>query len=171
MRRRIIVVTQSLFLLWHSLALVVGPAPGSYSMGKIYPAFKPYLEFLQMDNSWGFFSPEPGPGIVLRYDIEDTSGREYHFKPFEGTDRTGSIGLRRSALGYRLSLDDSFKESFARLLCRKHANLASVKVRLILIRQKLLSPEAYASGHRPLDEDFIRADPSEPYACGPEVVR
>ena len=82
MRRKTIITVQSLFLLWHSLALVVGPAPGSYSMGKVYPIFKPYLQFLQIDTTWGFFSPEPGTGIVLRYDVEDSSGREYYFKPF-----------------------------------------------------------------------------------------
>ena len=87
-RERVTYTAMSLFVAWHTLAMVVAPAPGSSDLIKgLRTVLDPYLHFFRLDNQWNFFAPDVGEqgrdplGIVLRYVIEDDAGKLHRFDP------------------------------------------------------------------------------------------
>lgn len=67
----------SALLLYHLCGLMVTPAtiePSPQFFRDIYPAFGPYLQFLNMNQGSHFFAPEPGASTLIGYVVETNGG-------------------------------------------------------------------------------------------------
>ena len=71
-RPRAALAIASLFAIWHTTALLIAPAPESRLQGVVYPIFRPYLALLHLDAGWGFFAPDPHPGVRMLYVVTGT---------------------------------------------------------------------------------------------------
>lgn len=134
----------------------------------MYPIFQPYLALLHLDSGWGFFAPDPHPGVRMLYVLTDDQGRKHE------VDFTSS--LERSATGfqrYTMMQDYLWIEAqpytthAARYLCRRHADLRPRQIAFRFHRVQPLTPEAYLQGHRPLDPEFLVIEDHEPVPCEP----
>src|ERR1700728_3232536 len=84
-RERVTYTAMSLFVAWHTLAMIVAPAPGASALIRgLRIVFQPYLSFFRIDNEWNFFAPNVAPGLVLRYVIKDDAGVDHSFKAAAG---------------------------------------------------------------------------------------
>ena len=80
-RERAAYLAMSGFLAWHTLAIVVAPAPdGSVVAESLRAAMQPYLTFFRLDNAWDFFAPVIGPGSELRYFTENEAGERHDLR-------------------------------------------------------------------------------------------
>lgn len=88
-----------------SAVFSVPPAPWLATNGWAY-VFRPYLEFMYLNNAYHFYSPDPGPPNLLwfRLDYEDGSRRWYKMPNRE--DYPTSVNYQR-----RLSLTESTHHS------------------------------------------------------------
>jgi hypothetical protein len=88
-RQRLTYVAMSGFLAWHTIAMVIAPAPySSASVQTLRVAFQPYLTFFRLDHPWNFFAPTvAGTGSQLHYVIEDAEGAHHDFSPTERLNR------------------------------------------------------------------------------------
>ena len=88
-RDRLTFMAMSLVVGWHTLAMMIAPAPeNSVLVRSLRRLFDPYLSLLRLDNPWNFFAPI-GKNAQFRYVIEDAAGNEHTFVPTE--ELTGSI--------------------------------------------------------------------------------
>lgn len=156
----------ALFLLWHSTAMVLTPAPASYLKGLAYPLFEPYVTLFHLDGQWAFFAPNPDAGRQIRYMLLDGAGTRQEFRLTEDLPRASPTFFRYTSLFSAITPDKpSFVASMAAFLCRRHADLKPKRLTFLLREQLRLSPESYLQGHRPLDEDYIRVRTLPPVNC------
>lgn len=69
----------SALLLYHVCGLIVTPAtiePSPQFFRDVYPAFGPYLQFLNMNQGSHFFAPEPGASTLIGYVVETSDGTQ-----------------------------------------------------------------------------------------------
>lgn len=157
-RGPIVYVVMSIFVAWHAICLIVGPAPQDNTIARaLRPLVEPYLNLLYLNVEWGFFAPV-GMSAEFRYIIVDDGGREHTFRPTTGLawyhpsklwifDRYRTIAQRSDAYDKRLIAE----------YCRKHANLAPVEVRLLEVSQeKEFLPEDHLAGKTALDSEFAK---------------
>lgn len=156
----------SLLILWHLTAIVLGPAPPSHVAGELYPVFKPYLRVLNLDHTWGFFSPEPSEGRRLRYAVIDAGGARREFRPYEALSRWDPSYFRFTTLYAALDADvPGHLRAAADYLCRRHAVLGPRAVVFEAVEQRRISPEMYLAGARPLDPEHLDHRELEPLPC------
>ncbi len=162
-RQRLTYLAMSLFVAWHTLALVVAPAPGTSDLIKgLRTVLDPYLHFLRLDNQWNFFAPDVGEegrdplGLVLRYVIEDDAGTLHRVDPSAALNwyLPSSIWFRAWYFALLDSPDD-FGEQFAALFCRQHADLHPLTITLFAAEQKDYGPQDRLRGKQPLDAEFV----------------
>jgi hypothetical protein len=169
-RSRVAYFLFSLLLAWHALALLVGPAPGSHTMGKIYPVFEPYLRFFHLENYWAFFAPDPASGNLLRYLVVDGEGKEHVFKLTETHHRHEAAYFRHTTFYTAISeqKDLNYTTSFAHWLCRRHAPITPRHVQFFTGQQQRLPRAEYLKGKRPLDEEYtsVRYEAAIPCPTG-----
>ncbi len=166
-RERVTYTAMSLFVAWHTLAMVVAPAPSTSDLIKgLRIVFDPYLHFFKLDNDWGFFAPDVASGIVLRYVIKDDAGTLHRFDPHAGLNwfHPSSIWFRGWYLALLESPDD-FGEEFAALFCREHAELHPVTIMLFEVDQQNYGPLDRLSGKRPLDPEYVKVAPVKSFEC------
>jgi hypothetical protein len=63
------------------IALVIAPlavAPTSPLWQRVWLAFRPYLEGMNLNHGYHFFAPEPGPSHLVRYELRFEDGRVEH---------------------------------------------------------------------------------------------
>jgi hypothetical protein len=81
-RQRLTYLVMSAFVAWHTLAMVIAPAPASSVLvGTMRAALQPYLTLFGLDNRWDFFAPTIGSGSELHYSVEDAAGARHSFTP------------------------------------------------------------------------------------------
>jgi len=156
-RRRLSYAAMSAFLAWHTAAMVIAPAPAaSNAVQAARVPFQPYLGLFRLDNMWGFFAPYIGLESALRYVIEDNAGNEHLFKPTEGLNWfqpsfIWSWSLSEAVVWY----PETYADSAAAYLCRKHAALQPVAVVLLEAQASDFTPEDQLAGKRPTDPEFV----------------
>ncbi len=157
----------SLFLIWHSLVIVIGPAPGSYLLGRVYRVFDPYLSFFHLENYWAFFAPNPASGNLLRYAVRDEYGQQHIFKLTEDHRRSEPAYLRHTTFYTAISdhKDPGYTASAARYLCQRHAGLKPASIVFITGQQLRLPRQAWLDGKRPLDDDYMEVVYQDPISC------
>jgi hypothetical protein len=174
-RERVTYTAMSLFVAWHTLAMVVAPAPDTSDLIKgLRTVLDPYLHFFKLDNQWNFFAPDVGEegrdpiGVILRYVIKDDAGTLHRFDPDAGLNwfRPSSIWFHD---WYRTLLEnpDDFGEEFAALFCRQHAELHPVAITLFAAAQKEYGPLDRLRGKQPLDPEFVNVAPVKSFECPP----
>ena len=58
--QRLTYVAMSILLVWHTFAMVIGPAPASPLTRAARWLAQPYLTLFGLQNEWGFFAPTVG---------------------------------------------------------------------------------------------------------------
>ena len=169
-RQKILYLIASVFLIWHTFALLIGPAPQSYIRDNLLGIYEPYLSVFRLNNAWAFYAPEPDLGGVLNYKVLDNDGNEHQFDIYHDyLDRWSASYFRYNAFFNNIEWNSAeyrrYRKSYIQYLCRKHSNLSPKSIALIRIAQIPLSPEDYINGARPLDPDFTESRPSEPTRC------
>lgn len=166
-RGPILYVLMSVFVAWHSVCLIVGPAPqGSALAQALRPLIDPYLDLLSLNVKWGFFAPV-GMTTEFRYIVIDGAGSVHTFRPTSGLawyhpsklwtiDRYRTIAQRPGVYGHRLIAE----------YCRKHARLKPVEIKLLQVAQeKDFLPVHHLAGQNPLDPEFATTETLRTEKC------
>jgi hypothetical protein len=166
-RKSLTYAAMSAFVAWHTVAIVLGPAPDASGTAKaLRVAFQPYLSLFRLDNQWDFFAPNVGRGFQLRYIVEDSDGNHHPFVPDRALSHLHpSFFWFRS--WYAAIIDESatYADSAAAFFCRKHAALHPVSIILLDAEMKDFTPADQLSGKNPLDPEFVTVSTVKKVAC------
>lgn len=133
--------------------LLLAAGPGSDLVTDAYEVAYPALELANINNDWGFFSPDPGPGDLPRYEIIDGDGTTHRFAWMEALEGADPAYFRYTTLFVNV-MDEprSYGDAAARFLCRKHADLRPRKVVFTVAHQVEFTPEDILDGKGILDD-------------------
>jgi len=143
----------SIFVAWHTLAMVIAPASETSVLSQSLRAvFKPYFAFFELDHSWGFFAPDIARGDQMRYIIADAAGRRHTFVPSEKWNllSTATLGWEQMVV----DRPDRYAAPLAKFYCREHASLRPVSVTFLQVKEKAFTPEDHLNGEHPLGPGF-----------------
>lgn len=122
----------SAFLLFHLFGVLITPNPYSYLNQSLTTVYRPYMNLLGLQHTWGFFAPEPiSPPMYIDYTIENKSGLGASGRfpeeknPFFFRDR---YNRRMSMSRFIASSDDNIRNMFVRYLCRQHPDMQSARL-------------------------------------------
>ena len=170
-RERLIYLGMSLFVAWHTIAMLLGPMPDSLISRRLRILWGPYLTLFRLDSSWSFFAPEIGKHSQFRYAIHDADGKEYVFvpandlNPFHPRYRWFNLVYR----GVFMENPELFGDAPIALLCRKHASLHPISVTLFQVQEERdFWPEDQLDGKHPLDPEFATEYRLRSEACPDE---
>jgi hypothetical protein len=165
-RTRFTYVAMSLFVVWHSLAMLTAAAPDSGLTASARTLFDPYLLLFGLDNRWGFFAPEIPNGHSFRYVVEDAEGNRRPFTPAEQWNplQPTFIWFRDRYKTVMENFED-FADAAVASICKEHEGLKPVSVTLVDINQKDFSPEDRLKGKSPLDPEFLDEQEMDPIKC------
>jgi hypothetical protein len=167
-RHRLTIVAMSLFVTWHAIAIVIGPAPdGSAApVAALHTFFRPYLTLFRLESPWTFFT-----NIIrlpqFRYVITDADGNQHTFRPVDDLKwyHPRSNWFERT---YWAILDSTsptdIGDYIVPTLCRRHADLKPVAITYLLAQPVEFWPEESIAGGNPFDdqhvtvEELLRAD-------------
>jgi hypothetical protein len=158
-RKRLAYAAMSLFLAWHTLALIIAPAPLSSTIVKqLRGPLQPYLSLFRLDNPWNFFAPYAGSMNMsqFRYVIEDKAGEKRTFLPEAELSKFGP-GYFWFRGWYTEISDhpDDYAGAAAAFYCKKHASLAPVSVTLLEIQENDFTRADFLAGKGRWDPEFI----------------
>jgi len=166
-RGPIVYVLMSVFVAWHAICLIVGPAPHRSAIAlALRPLVNPYLDLISLNVEWGFFAPV-GDATEFRYLIIDSAGKTHTFRPTSGLtwyhpsklwtiDRYRTIMQRPDVYGDRLIAE----------YCRKRAALNPVEIKLLQVMQeKAFLPLDHLAGKTPLDPEFATTETLRTKKC------
>jgi len=166
-RERATYTVMSLFVAWHTLAMVVAPAPEESDLVKgLRVVFDPYLHLFRLDNAWDFFAPDVGKNSILRYVIQDGNGVGHTFEPMahENWFHPSSIWFHDYYDALIESPDDLAK-GFAALFCREHADLHPVAITFLEAEEQDYMPDDRLRGKLPRDPEFIKVKTVKKLEC------
>ena len=156
LRERLPHAAISALVAWHTLAMVIAPAPDNDVTNVARIALQPYLTFFRLDNQWDFFAPTVGVGSRLRYDIQDRTGKTHAFLPADELHWYHPNFLWFRSWYYRIIDDpENYAESAAAVLCRKHAALQPLAITFYGIEEERFTREDYLSGKQRMDPGFF----------------
>ena len=156
-RGRLTYAAMSAFLAWHTVAMVIAPAPDvSEAVKTLRVPFQPYLSLFRLDNLWDFFAPDVGRGSQFRYIIEDTAGNHHPFKPTADLNWFHpTIFWFWSWFNAVVDNPEIYADSAAAYLCHKHASLHPVSVIMLAAEAGDFAPEDQLAGKHPTDPEFV----------------
>jgi hypothetical protein len=158
-RKRLTYAAMSLFLAWHTLALIVAPAPlNSTIVQQLRVPLQPYLSLFRLDNPWNFFAPYTGNLNMsqFRYAVEDKAGQKHGFMPEAELSKSG-----RAYFWFRgwyteiANLPDDYADIAAAHFCKKHASLDPVSVTLLEIQENDFTRADFLAGKGRWDPEFV----------------
>jgi len=174
-RGRLIYTVMSVFVGWHTIAILAGPVPDVDSgrwprLNVVFDAirtpFKPYLTSFRLDGSWGFFAPNVRNSSWFRYVVEDAIGKRHVYEPTMPLRRFDPLFFRIEHQYLELmDYPEEVGDSAAAMLCRKHASLQPVAISYVEVKQKDFRPDDYRSGKGPLDAAFVTVNPLKRVEC------
>jgi len=164
-RKRLTYLAMSLFVGWHTLAMVLGPNSSATAQASRV-VLQPYLSLFRLDSTWAFFAPSVGKHSQFRYVITDANGRDHTFVPNEELNWYLPTDIWFKNWYYTIiEFPETFGDFFAQLFCRQHADLKPVSITLLAIQEQPFSPEDHLRGKRPLDPEFITVDTLKHVEC------
>jgi hypothetical protein len=156
--QRLTYLVMSAFVAWHTLAMVIAPAPDSSVARTARVALQDYLTLFRLDNPWNFFAPVIS-GSLLRYSVEDADGVSHTFTPTEQLNwfHPDYIWFRD---WYDAIMDypEVYADRNGALLCRKHALLRPVSITFLEYEQHDFTPADQLSGKHPMDPEFTNVN-------------
>jgi hypothetical protein len=156
LRQRLAYTVMSLFVTWHTLAIVVAPAPDSYASRSIRILLQPYLTLLRLDSHWSFFAPDVGEGSRFRYIIEDKDGQRHTFNPAERLSWFHPNYFWTREWYYSIMDDpDLYADDAAERLCKNHAALQPVAITFLELQEERFTREDLLSGKHRDDPKFF----------------
>jgi hypothetical protein len=160
LRNRLLYLVMSAFVAWHTLAMVIAPAPeDSDVVVMARRALQPYLTFFRLDNQWDFFAPSVGEGARLRYDIQDRTGKTHAFLPTSELRWYDPTFLWFRSWYYRIiDTPDDFAEPAGAVLCRKHADLKPLAITFYVVQEEKFTREDYLAGKKRMDPGFFSVE-------------
>jgi hypothetical protein len=166
-RKRLLYTVMSLFVAWHSLALIIPPLPdNSDSIQFLRSILNPYLTLFRLDNGWAFFAPDVGKGQQLHYIVEDAARKDHKIVPY------GDRGpFDPAAIWYRIWYDvvidmpDDYAQGAGDIFCRKHADMNPVAITLLRVDEQEFTPADHLAGKHPLDPEFVQVSTVKRVAC------
>jgi len=170
-RRRLTYAAMSLFVAWHTAATVIAPAPDmSAFIQALRVPLRPYLSLFRLDNMWDFYSPNVPRGSQFRYIIEDDRGNHHPFAPTEKLSWFHpSFFWFRSWFDAVMINPDTYADSAAAYLCRKHASLHPVSVIMLEAAGEDFTREDYLAGKNPMGSEFVTITTVKRVPCtGPQ---
>ena len=127
----------SAFLVFHLLGVLSSPNPSSYLNQTLSTVYRPYMNFLGLAHTWGFFAPEPvSPPMYLDYIIEKKGGEQISGRfpdekdPFFFRDRQNR---RMSLTRFIASTDENIRSMFIHYLCEKETNIESIRLWRVML--------------------------------------
>ena len=156
-RDRLIYSVMSLFLGWHTIAIMFTPVPENNVIVKSFRnLFQPYLSLTGIDTNWDFFSPV-GPGWEFRYVIKDSDRNDHTFTPITEVNWfTPNHRWDEKIFGEIIREPGIYGDYFAKFFCRKHAALRPLAITLFLIQEEAFSPQDHLLGmHRTKDPEYF----------------
>jgi len=154
--RRLAYLGMSAFVAWHTLAMVIAPAPDNDVTRLARVALQPYLTLFRLDNQWDFFAPTVGEGSRLRYDILDRSGKTSAFLPTDELNWYHPNYLWFRSWYYRIMDDpDRYADAAAAVLCRKHAALQPLAITFYEVLEEPYTPADFLAGKGRMDAGFF----------------
>lgn len=165
-RTRLTYAAMSLLVVWHTLAMLVGPAPESVMTLAARKIFHPYITLFRMDNKWGYFAPEVPRGMQFRYIVEDAAGQRHTFIPDDTLSRFQPNAIWvKDRYKTVMAFPDQYGDAAVASLCRDHAALKPVAITLVEVEQKDFTPLDRRSGKHPLDPEFVDVNALKPIPC------
>jgi len=157
-RERLTYLAMSLIVGWHSLAMIVSPAPNdSVLVQALRDVFHPYLLLFRLETPWGFFAPV-GKHAQFRYVVADAAGKEHLFVPTEEPSPSVAryVWWRENKYLYDgIMASPEFRgDAAGALLCQRHASLQPRSVTLLEVVERAYGPEDEMHGKLPLDPEF-----------------
>jgi len=158
-------LAMSLFVGWHTLAIVVGPNSSATAQSFRF-LLQPYLSLFRLESTWAFFAPNVGKHSQFRYVIEDTAGKEHTFVPSHELNWYLPTDIWFKNWYYAIiEFPEIYGDFFAALFCRKHASLDPVSITLVAIQEQDFRPEDHLRGNHPLDPEFVIVDTLKRVKC------
>src|SRR5262245_455715 len=135
---RAIYSVMSVFVAWHTLAIIFAPAQGSRAgVRALRTLFHPYLTLFELDNRWNFFAPKINAWYHFRYILDEADGSRFVFLPIEGMNRySPHFWWVRQWQDAIVNHPEINADLAGRLLCQKHPSLQPIAVTLMRIEQK-----------------------------------
>ena len=166
-RERLIYIAMSAFIIWHTLAMVIAPAPDSSpSAQALRGVIQPYLTFFRLDNLWNFFAPNVNRLSDLHYEIEDADGKIHSFAPSAGLKWFYPTSIWFKAWFYAvMEQPELYADSAGAIFCRQHADLHPKAVTLLEYQEGILAPEDHLAGKRALDDEFVTINTVKRVPC------
>lgn len=168
-RQRLTYLVMSLVVTWHSLAMVISPAPNDSALVQsLRSLFHPYLLLFRLETPWGFFAPV-GKHAQFRYVIEDATGNAHTFKPTEEPSPSLAryVWWREFKYSYDgIMANPEFRgDAAGALLCQRHASLNPLSITLLEVVEQGYRPQDELLGKHPLDPEFVAVVPLRRVAC------
>lgn len=165
-RQRVTYLVMSAFVAWHTLAMVIAPAPDSSVLVRtLRVALQPYLTFFRLDNPWNFFAPTIG-GAQLRYSLEDAAGAHHTFTPTEQLNWFHPDFFWFRDWHFAIAdYPELYADRAGALLCRKHASLHPVSITFVQYKQRSFTPADQLSGKHPMDPEFVSVNAVKTVQC------
>lgn len=155
-RERLAYIGMSAVVAWHTVAMVIAPAPESHVADALRGIFQPYLTLLRLDNAWDFFAPDVGEGSRLNYVIEDGTGASHSFTPAEELSWFDPNYFWLRSRYYAIMDEPEFHaESAAALFCRKHVALNPVSISFYEMQEEKFTLDDHLSGKGRTDPEFF----------------
>jgi hypothetical protein len=155
-RHRLAYIAMSLFVGWHTLAIIVAPAPDSVVTDALRVVLQPYLTLFRLDNHWEFFAPNVGDGSRFRYIIEDKNGHSHTFKPTEQLSWFHPNYFWARAWYYAIMDDpDLYADAAVARFCKEHAALHPVAITLLEYQEERFIRDDLLSGKNRNDPEFF----------------
>jgi len=156
-----------MFVAWHSLAMVVAPAPDESDLVKsVRRLIEPYLVLFNLDNHWDFFAPNISGNSVFRYVVKDSSGVGHPFMPMSKWSwlSPNSIWFHD---WYEAVMNEPtvYADRFAGFLCREHAELKPISIVLQAVKEREFGPSDLLNGKHPLAPPFVEVEPLNNVQC------
>lgn len=165
-RERLAYLAMSVFVGWHTLAIVIAPAPDSRMIERLRLLLQPYLTLFSLDTKWDFFTPDVSRKNQFRYVIRDSAGKEQTFVPADELNRLSpSFNWFRLWYVTVMGSPDVHGDSVAAFFCRKHTALRPASITLLEIQEGYFWPDDHLNGKHPLDSEFVTVNTLKRVTC------
>jgi len=156
-RKRFLYALMSVFVAWHTFAIVVAPAPhGSQSAQSLQALIYPYIRLLAFSETWDFYAPGIDRGHQLRYSVAAAGGKTYDFVPYEELNwHHPAYWWFRAWYDAVLDSPQDYGDYVGAFFCERHRALKPLGVTLFKAEELNFTKADYLAGKRPLDSDFV----------------